>query len=212
MTMEISSQRLRQADTGVSAEHADAPREPDAALQASFKKAMERDSARHSAGDWPEGGERLGESAVPSPATLMESLFGGRMDRMSNGSVEQMPPGSSLPGDVNEVVDRLVERILVSEPGTGAPEVRLTLGGGVLAGAELALSRAVDGQLSVSLSCVDAASFQTAVGARDALQAALERNGENVRVEVTRGSDSRGGSEGDARRRSATYEGWSEKH
>ena len=168
---------------------------------------MERGSARRPTQDGTAGGE----SVVPSPAALMESLFGGRMDRMQDGSVERMQSSSSLPGDVDEMVGKLVERILVSEPGRGAPEVRLTLGGGVLAGAELALSRAVDGQLSVCLSCVDAASFQTAVGARDALQAALERNGENVHVEVTRGSDASGGREGDARRRSATYAGWSEK-
>ena len=134
-----------------------------------------------------------------------------KYDLLQDGSVERMQSSSSLPGDVDEMVGKLVERSLVSEPGRGAPEVRLTLGGGVLAGAELALSRAVDGQLSVCLSCVDAASFQTAVGARDALQAALERNGENVHVEVTRGSDASGGREGDARRRSATYAGWSEK-
>ena len=106
-------------------------------------------------------------------------------------------------------MDQLVDRILVSEPGKGNPEVRITLGDGALSGAELTLSRATDGQLFVRLSCVDAGAFQTAVGARDSLQAALERSGENARVEVAQGG-AEGGNEGDTRRRSATYEGWGE--
>ena len=139
----------------------------------------------------------------------MESLFGSCMGGMQNAEGSVRTTSSAASGDVAELVDQLVDRILVSEPGKGNPEVRITLGDGALSGAELTLSRATDGQLFVRLSCVDAGAFQTAVGARDSLQAALERSGENARVEVAQGG-AEGGNEGDTRRRSATYEGWGE--
>ena len=199
MGMEISSQRLQQADSRMQAEKGGSPREPDSASKEKFEKAMERDSER---------GAR-GESSAPSPSSLMESLFGGRMGGMTSGQAQSASSAAVASGDMGELVDRLVERILVSDPGRGSPEVRISLGEGVLSGAELSLSRAADGQLFVRLSCADAASFQTAVGAQDALRAALERGEGNVRVEVAQGG-AEGGNEGDTRRRSATYEGWGE--
>ena len=203
MGMEISSQRLQQADSRMQAEKGGTPREPDSASKEKFEKAMERDSER---------GAR-GESSEPSPSSLMESLFGGRMEGrmggMTSGQAQSASSAAAASGDMGELVDRLVERILVSDPGRGSPEVRISLGEGVLSGAELSLSRAADGQLFVRLSCADAASFQTAVGAQDALRAALERGEGNVRVEVAQGG-AEGGNEGDTRRRSATYEGWGE--
>ena len=197
--MEISSQRLQQADSRMQAEKGGTPREPDSASKEKFEKAMERDSER---------GAR-GESSAPSPSSLMESLFGGRMGGMTSGQAQSASSAAAASGDMGELVDRLVERILVSDPGRGSPEVRISLGEGVLSGAELSLSRTADGQLFVRLSCADAASFQTAVGAQDALRAALERGEGNVRVEVAQGG-AEGGNEGDTRRRSATYEGWGE--
>ena len=199
MGMEISSQRLQQADSRMQAEKGGTPREPDSASKEKFEKAMERDSER---------GAR-GESSAPSPSSLMESLFGGRMGGMTSGQAQSASSAAAASGDMGELVDRLVERILVSDPGRGSPEVRISLGEGVLSGAELSLSRAADGQLFVRLSCADAASFQTAVGAQDALRAALERGEGNVRVEVAQGG-AEGGNEGDTRRRSPTYEGWGE--
>lgn len=203
MGMEISSQRLQQADSRMQAEKGGTPREPDSASKEKFEKAMERDSER---------GAR-GESSAPSPSSLMESLFGGRMEGrmggMTSGQAQSASSAAAASGDMGELVDRLVERILVSDPGRGSPEVRISLGEGVLSGAELSLSRAADGQLFVRLSCADAASFQTAVGAQDALRVALERGEGNVRVEVAQGG-AEGGNEGDTRRRSATYEGWGE--
>lgn len=203
MGMEISSQRLQQADSRMQAEKGGTPREPDSASKEKFEKAMERDSER---------GAR-GESSAPSPSSLMESLFGGRMEGrmggMTSGQAQSASSAAAASGDMGELVDRLVERILVSDPGRGSPEVRISLGEGVLSGAKLSLSRAADGQLFVRLSCADAASFQTAVGAQDALRAVLERGEGNVRVEVAQGG-AEGGNEGDTRRRSATYEGWGE--
>ena len=170
--MEISSQRLQQADSRMQAEKGGTPREPDSASKEKFEKAMERDSER---------GAR-GESSAPSPSSLMESLFGGRMGGMTSGQAQSASSAAAASGDMGELVDRLVERILVSDPGRGSPEVRISLGEGVLSGAELSLSRAADGQLFVRLSCADAASFQTAVGAQDALRAVLERGEGNVRA------------------------------
>lgn len=128
---------------------------------------------------------------------LLDSLFGSRMRNMQPTAVQAAP----APGEVDALVSELVDRILVSEPGKGAPEVRITLGQGPLSGAELCLARAQDGQLFIRLACADPASFQTAVGAQDALRSALERSGENVRVEIVQ-SRTDGGNEGDARQQS----------
>ena len=64
---------------------------------------------------------------------------------------------------------------------------------------------AQDGQLFIRLACADPASFQTAVGAQDALRSALERSGENVRVEIVQ-SRADGGNEGDARQQSRGHQ------
>ena len=192
--MEINSQRLQRADSGAQTEKGGTPREPDSASKEKFERVMERDSEQGS-----------GDSAAPSPSSLMESLFGARLGGMGDASAGSVRATPSASGDVSELVDTLVERILVSEPGRGNPEIRITLGDGALSGAELTLTRAADGQLFVRLSCADAAAFQTAVGAQDSLRAALEHAGENARVEVTRG-DAEGGNEGDSRRRSRGLE------
>lgn len=134
---------------------------------------------------------------TPSPQALLDSLFGSRMQSMKTDAAQVTP----LPRDVDALVNALVDRILVSEPGKGSPEVRITLGQGPLSGAELSLARAQDGQLFIRIDCADPASFQTAVGAQDALRGALERNGENARVEIAR-SRADSGNEGDARQQS----------
>lgn len=211
MSMEISSQRLLEAD-GRAHGPKDAPQKDapggacDAASQERFERALEQGEEKdRGQGDGPSSTDAPpSPSSSPSPAALMESLFGQRMataDATASATLDEA-------GTMGDMVDTLVERILVSEPDTGNPEVRITLGDGVLSGTELSLSRAPDGQLFVRLFCSEFAAFQTAVGARDALRAALERSGENVRVEVTRSGgsdDAGGGNEGDSRRRSAMY-------
>lgn len=203
MSMEISSQRLREAD-GRAQGQKDAPGGAcDAASQERFERALEQGKEKdRGQGDGPSDTEF---PSSPSPAALMESLFGQRMATADAAAVSATPEEAGTMGDM---VNTLVERILVSEPDTGNPEVRITLGDGALSGTELSLSRAPDGQLSVRLSCGEFAAFQTAVGAQDSLRAALERSGENVRVEVTRSGepdDAGGGNEGDSRQRSAMY-------
>ena len=225
MGLEVSSRYLRKADMPAKTE-AGPGKPPDVSVQEQFERVMERDpskqdmeqdarpandrnvssdampDSRKGSSDMAGSEKKTAADNMPSPSALMESLFSGRMDNVQTAPAQTQtvsgPAGSS---DVGELVDKLVERILVSEPGKGSPEVRIRLGDGVLAGTELSLSRAQDGQLCVRLSCADASSFQTAVGAQDGLRVALERQGETVRLEIDQ-ADARGGNEGDSRRRS----------
>ena len=122
----------------------------------------------------------------------LESLFAGRMGQ----------PASDGP-DLGALAEKLVERILVSDPVEGRSEIRLMLGKDVLPGTEIRLLRGSDGLLSVRLETDDAASFQTLVGAREALKTQLERFEKNgVRVEVVSERDGADAEDGDARRRS----------
>lgn len=201
MGLEVSSQYLRQADTSVKTEAG--PGRPDASAQEHFERVMERQSGGHGSqqGDKQEGEKHQGSGSMPAPSALFESLFSGRMENVAAPLETQAASGPAGPAGVGELVEKLVERILVSEPGKGAAEVRITLGDGPLSGTELSLSRAQDGQLSVRLLCADASSFQTAVSAQDGLRAALERQGDPVRLEISQ-AGAQGGNEGDSRRRS----------
>ncbi|WP_297672519.1 hypothetical protein, partial [uncultured Desulfovibrio sp.] len=77
-------------------------------------------------------------------------------------------------------------------------------------GAELSIMRHADGQRAGRVSCMDAASFQTAVSARQGLAEALEARGERVQVVVDRG-DAGGGNEGDSRQRSQGLQAMAEE-
>ena len=193
MGMEISSRRLQEADSRMQAEREGVDRPVDDRDKERFDRAMQESRERDGQGG-QEDGRGGSRQDVLSPQALLDSLFGSRMQ---TDAVQVAP----APGDVDALVNELVDRILVSEPGKGLPEVRITLGQGPLSGAELCLARAQDGQLFIRLACADPASFQTAVGAQDALRSALERSGENVRVEIVQ-SRADGGNEGDARQES----------
>ena len=198
MSMDISFRRLQEADSRTQNTQGAPEQKADEAACERFERAMQGEQS----GDGEQGSSDTRsrqESTAPSPQALLDSLFGSRMQGGAPSPVTA-DMSASAPAEVDALVEKLVERILVSEPGKGAPEVRLTLGQGSLAGAELSLSRAQDGQLFIRLSCADAASFQTAVGAQDALRNALERNGETVRVEISRQSTDT--QEGDAQRQS----------
>ena len=200
MGLEVSSRHLQQADAPAKTE-AGPGRSPDASAKEQFERVMEREHGEHGSG---QGGTPDGEkdgSGMPSPSALMESLFSNRMASSLTAPEQTQAVAQTGSAEVGELVDKLVERILVSEPGKGAPEVRITLGDGALAGTELSLSRAQDGQLQIRLLCADAASFQTAVAAQNGLRSALESQGETVRLEIGQ-SDASGGNEGDSRRRS----------
>ncbi|MBQ9451786.1 MAG: hypothetical protein IJU65_00610 [Desulfovibrio sp.] len=189
-------------------------RQPTAAEQRTFSNAYEQNTSdgnagRHSSTQKKTGvthsqengytdaknhaSEAMSENVLPSAASLMESLFANHMAEATPTTAPETVPVADL--------DKLVERILVAEPAKGAHEVRITLGEGMLKGAELLIMRHADGQLAVQVSCMDAASFQTAVSARQGLVETLEAHGERVQVVVNRAEDS-DGNEGDTRQRS----------
>lgn len=196
MGMEISARRLQEADARTQEGTA---RPVAAGDRERFERAL-RESPEQ--GGREEQGERREESRqdVPSPQSLLDSLFGSRM-QSSRQMQMTAPQAAPAAAEVDALVSELVDRILVSDTDKGLPEVRITLAQGPLAGAELNLVRAQDGQLFIRLGCADPASFQTAVGAQDGLRSALERHGENVRVEIVR-SGAEGGNEGDTRQQS----------
>ena len=141
---------------------------------------------------------RNGPQTVSQMTNPLESLFAGRM-----GQPASVDPAPNDGPDLGALAEKLVERILVSDPVEGRSEIRLMLGKDVLPGTEIRLLRGSDGLLSVRLETDDAASFQTLVGAREALKTQLERFEKNgVRVEVVSERDGADAEDGDARRRS----------
>lgn len=212
--MKVDTSRLGQAAEGRTGE---TPAEPlsEADVDA-FQRAMrqggtpdeppggvEGREARHFGKDVSVDGERPeAEDAFPQTVSQMtnplESLFAGRMGQPA--SVEPAPADGP---DVGALAEKLVERILVSEPVEGKSEIRLMLGKDVLPGTEIRLLRGTDGLLSVRLETDDAASFQTLVGAREALKGQLERlEKSDVRVEVVSERNGSDAEDGDARRQS----------
>ena len=85
------------------------------------------------------------------------------------------PPGSDVASPLNgEVLDRLVTRLLVSSPESGAPAVRLILSDtSVLRGTDITLTRLDDGTLSVSLINDDPALYPSLAAAQARLSAQL---------------------------------------
>ena len=151
--------------------------------------------------------ERL-QNQQPSPSSLFEGLF-GHMNQVGQNSQNvqntQAMQGTGQTAEINDMVDKLVDRILVNTPGVGDPKVSLSISSGPLSGAELSITRAVDGQLAVQIDCPDPSSFASAREAMDGLRTALERTGENnVRVDVEQDSGSR--DEGNSDRRSRGLE------
>ncbi|MBQ9405879.1 MAG: hypothetical protein IJU37_03955 [Desulfovibrio sp.] len=137
------------------------------------------------------------DQIMPSAASLIESLF--PQYKTEGASVPTTEAAPMLHEE--NTMDKLVERILVAEKSSGTQEVRITLADGLLNGAELTIQRHLDGQLAVLVSCMDDASFQTAVSARQGLTEALKAHGESVQVVVSK-ADAGGGNEGDTRQRS----------
>ena len=203
--MGVQEGRIMQ-EAGMAASDAKIPADAEASeLSADDVRSFSDDCAR----DEMEGREegrmvREAGQVMPSPSSLMESLF---FDRMANSASAN---SASVLQDTGHAMERLVQRILVAEPQQGAQEVRITLGDGMLKGAEFTLSRDADGQLFVRIQCADEASFQTAVGARRNLMEMLEAHGEQVQVLVDR-DDAGGGNEGDSRQRSRSLAAWDEE-
>lgn len=206
MGMEISSRRLQEADARMQEARDGVERPAAADDRERFERAMRGSGENGEQEGQGDRDARQGSSRqdAPSPQSLLDSLFGARMPglQQTQAAAPQAAPAAT---EVEALVNELVDRILVSEPGKGLPEVRITLARDPLAGTELALARAQDGQLFVRLSCADPAAFRAAVGAQDSLRDALERSGEDARVEIVR---SGGGNESDARQQSRGHLGY----
>ncbi len=185
-------------------EHADSrsdkpagPADPGHDAKDKFDEAMTgRKDERRQEGESGRNGEKDGQGqTMPSASSLLGSLFESRM----SGAGAARGPAAA--GDVDELVDKLVQRILVSEPETGKQaEVRLQLSDGVLRDTEVVLQRGLDGLLSVRLVTDNASSMQTLVSAQQALKEQLEKHGPAV-VRVETPGESRSG-DNDANRRS----------
>ena len=206
--MKVDMSRLGKAEGGSADSGMAAPSGADVDT---FQQAMRRGplDERRGAGENQSGGEGEApfEPAEDVSAEVLSGVFSqmtGPLDALFSGRMTQAAETAAPPGDVPDMgalAEKLVERILVSEPSEGH-EIRLILGKDVLPGTEIRLQRGSDGLLSVRMATDDAASFQTLVGAQESLKARLESLERNVRVEVV---SERGGADaenGDTRRRS----------
>lgn len=141
-------------------------------------------------------GEDGPSQALPSADSLLGSLFDNKMNTITG------PPPAAA--NLDELVDVLVQRILVSDPQSGSPtEIRLQINASVLLDTQVVLRRRPDGLLNVLLETGNTASMQTLVFAQSSLREHLEKHGPvNVRVSS---ADESGQSDNDANRRSR---GW----
>ena len=201
------------AERGVPPQKVDGQQQPVAPVPREeaegFRSALERRPSvpRH---DAESGAARPGRREQPAAdPSSVSSLFsqGALADFARSLGVEQAAPAEPAPAPAalsGAELESLVDRILVSTPGDGSSEVRITLGDKALPDTEIILTRDRFGELKVSLMTTDSSSFQTLVSSRMDLQERLQlRENGPVRVEV---SDLKGGeqsgSEGDSRRRS----------
>ena len=112
MGMEISSRRLQEADSRMQAEREGADRPVDDRDKERFDRAMQESRERDGQGGQENGRGGSRQDAL-SPQALLDSLFGSRMQSMQTSAVQAAP----APGDVDALVNELVDRILVSEQG-----------------------------------------------------------------------------------------------
>ena len=165
------------------------------------------DAARHSRShDLESGGLR--EAAQQRPDASIESLFRD-FSQLQQPQQTQQTTAAQAPAQADgaqksllppDSLNNLVSRILVNSPESGRAEVRLMLNDNVLRGTEISISRDLNGQLSVQISCKDPSSFQTLVASRNDLQQTLEQQ-ERQTVNVTM-TDSTDAGENDTRQRS----------
>ena len=192
-------------------EHADSqsgrpsgPADPGAGAKDKFNEAMtgrkDPDPRREGQSGQGEDSGKDGENqAMPSASSLLGSLFESRMSGAGEPTTVQGPVKG---GEMGELVDKLVQRILVSEPKAGGQgEVRIQLSDtAALRDTEIILQRGGDGLLSVRLVTDNATSMQTLVAAQQGLKEQLEKHGPAV-VRVENPGESRSG-DNDANRRS----------
>lgn len=208
MGMEVNNSRLSGMDQGShAAQHA---QKADQTHHADKSKAEQRGHGAKPEANDVEAFERNmrgpAETELEVKLPSAENLFAGMFGAQQQGAGQAAQVGQAAPvgapDAMDAVVDKMVDRILVSEPGKGQQEVRLSFNDSALKGTEVTLFRSLDGQLNVKLNTTDAASYQTLVGAQDSLRTALERSGQNVRVEANLSSNQQ---DNNPNQRSSTY-------
>ncbi len=185
------------AGSGRAASAADAKR---------FGAAFERSTGHH---DLDTGGLKKRGGSIASDAEAAKSVqslfhdFAMPEFKTTNAAPAQAAAAAASPDA--EALEGLVDRILVSAPEKGAPEVRLVLNSDVLKDTTISITRDLTGQLSVKITSGDAASLQTLVAGRSDLSQLLQvRESQPVRVELKTEAeaDADDENESDARRRS----------
>lgn len=156
-------------------------------------------------GDNSQGGGEGSSDGGDEPATEMFSLGDLILQGMSRKEGAQPAPaaeaalgGADLPLD--NIVQQVADRILVSPPGAGGPEVRIMLKDGVLPGAEIRISQHA-GQLQIQLVTDSTRSHEIFAQHQAALQQRLsEKLGDyEVVVNVEFGSESQPDRDGRSR-------------
>lgn len=183
-SIKMDNARLEQADSRSGGPGgADGPGEPEHGAKDKFDEAMtgrkEGRGGQGGQGD-QEGDGQPGGQNMPSASSLLGSLFENRMSGAAATGQVTAPDN-----DMGDLVDKLVDRILVSEPKPGnQAEVRIQLNDTALRDTEIILNRGADGLLSVRLVTDNASSMQTLAGAQQTLKEQLEKHGPAaVRVE-----------------------------
>lgn len=167
----------------------------------------EKQEGRRSGGEsGSDGGEQDGQNRqkMDSPLNQLFSQMSNPLGNLFPARVPDVVPteGASVPHDIGEIADRLVERILVSQPADGTSEIRIKLGNDVLPDTEIRMLRAPDGRLEIRLETQNTSVFQTLVGAQDTLKGQLERVEKNVMVMVVSERNGADAESGDSRQRS----------
>ncbi|MBQ6669329.1 MAG: hypothetical protein IJM72_04650, partial [Deltaproteobacteria bacterium] len=141
-------------------------------------------------------------SSLPPMNGPLDGLPGVQTMSRAEASSEVEPANPNLHID-NEMVQKCVERILVSRPEDGTSEVRIQIGRDILPDTEIRLNRGVDGQLNIHMYTGNESSFQSMVAMRNDLLNNLEHQENNsVRVEISFQNDAENG---DMNRRSRGY-------
>lgn len=91
--------------------------------------------------------------------------------------------------ELGEITEKMVERILVSDPKAGEQEIRIKLSDNILKDTEISIKRLNDGSLQIQLSSNNANSQQTLIAQQFELKSRLERL-ENTQVSVEVSTDS----------------------
>lgn len=180
-------------DTDTRSHASQSPGAPRPGDKENFEKAM---SEKREGGSGSEGEKREEAregQAMPSASSLLGSLFESKMSAVA--------APATAGGNLDELVGELTQRILVSDPKSGAPaEIRLHLNDSILPDTRITLQRGPDGLLSVLLTTGNASSMQTLVSAHQSLREQLEKHGP-VDVRVS-GAEESGQSGNDANQRS----------